>query len=181
MAKSKRDTDLFDRLRKAGLRKQVAGRFSEVGDGAGKKVIEAARAAIGELRALADELERRIQSAQPGSAAAPATRRRTRAKAPAARAKAPAARAKAPARGASATATRTRAAARPKPAAASTARAPRGANKAKILGSLKSGAKTAAEIAKETGISTGTVGSTLSKLAVSGEVVKAPRGYQLPG
>jgi predicted transcriptional regulator len=60
------------------------------------------------------------------------------------------------------------------------ARAPRGANKAKILASLNTGPKTASEIAKETGIGTGTVGSTLSKLATSGEVVKAERGYRLP-
>ena len=60
------------------------------------------------------------------------------------------------------------------------ARAPRGANKAKILRSLGSGPKTASEIAKETGIGAGTVGSTLSKMAISGEVRKAERGYGLP-
>jgi len=60
------------------------------------------------------------------------------------------------------------------------ARAPRGANKAKILASLKAGPKTASVIAEETGIGTGTVGSTLSKLATAGEVVKADRGYGLP-
>jgi predicted transcriptional regulator len=48
------------------------------------------------------------------------------------------------------------------------------------LASLGGGPKTASEIAKETGIGTGTVGSTLSKLATSGEVVKAERGYRLP-
>jgi len=71
----------------------------------------------------------------------------------------------------------------PKPAATpepAIARAPRGENKAKILKSLATGAKTASEIAKETGIGTGTVGTTLSKMAVSGEVVKAQRGYGLP-
>ena len=59
-------------------------------------------------------------------------------------------------------------------------RAPRGANKAKNLASLKAGPKTASVIAEETGIGTGTVGSTLSKLATAGEVVKADRGYGLP-
>lgn len=69
-----------------------------------------------------------------------------------------------------------------KAAAAGTsgARAPRGQNRAKILESLKAGPKTAAEIAKETGIGTRTVDSTLSKLATAGEVEKADRGYRLP-
>ena len=49
-----------------------------------------------------------------------------------------------------------------------------------ILASLKSGPKTASEIAKETGIGTGTVSSTLSKMATAGEVAKAERGYGLP-
>jgi predicted transcriptional regulator len=48
------------------------------------------------------------------------------------------------------------------------------------LASLKAGPKTASEIAKETGIGTGTVGSTLSKMATTGEVQKADRGYGLP-
>ena len=44
-------------------------------------------------------------------------------------------------------------------------RAPRGQNKAKILESLRDGPKTASEIAKEhPGMSTGTVGSTLTKM-----------------
>jgi predicted Rossmann fold nucleotide-binding protein DprA/Smf involved in DNA uptake len=75
------------------------------------------------------------------------------------------------------------AAPRPKTAAApraSRAHAPRGQNKAKILESLKAGPKTASEIAKETGIGTGTVSATLTKLATAGGVVKADRGYGLP-
>ena len=40
------------------------------------------------------------------------------------------------------------------PAASATARAPRGENKQKILAALKSGPKTASEIARETGIKT---------------------------
>ena len=66
------------------------------------------------------------------------------------------------------------------PARSTTARAPRGENKKKILASLKGGPKTASEIAKETGIKAGTVGASLSKLAKAGEVVKADRGYALP-
>jgi len=73
-------------------------------------------------------------------------------------------------------ATRTRAA---KPARAA-ARAPRGQNKAKVLDALKAGPMTASEIAKVTGIGTGTVSTMLTKMAKSGELAKAERGYQLP-
>jgi len=73
-------------------------------------------------------------------------------------------------------ATRTRAA---KPARAP-ARAPRGQNKAKVLDALKDGPMTASEIAKATGIGTGTVSTMLTKLAKSGELAKAERGYKLP-
>src|SRR5215207_4480427 len=60
------------------------------------------------------------------------------------------------------------------------ARAPRGQNKAKVLDALKDGPMTASEIAKATGIGTGTVSTMLTKLAKSGELVKAERGYKLP-
>jgi predicted Rossmann fold nucleotide-binding protein DprA/Smf involved in DNA uptake len=73
-------------------------------------------------------------------------------------------------------ATRTRAA---KPARAP-ARAPRGQNKAKVLDALKDGPMTASEIAKATGIGTGTVSTMLTKLAKTGELAKAERGYRLP-
>jgi predicted Rossmann fold nucleotide-binding protein DprA/Smf involved in DNA uptake len=73
-------------------------------------------------------------------------------------------------------ATRTRAA---KPVRAP-ARAPRGQNKARVLDALKDGPMTASEIAKATGIGTGTVSTMLSKMAKSGELVKAERGYKLP-
>jgi DNA-binding IclR family transcriptional regulator len=39
---------------------------------------------------------------------------------------------------------------------------------------------TASEIANATGIGTGTVSTLLTKLAKTGEVVKAERGYRLP-
>jgi len=73
-------------------------------------------------------------------------------------------------------ATRTRAA---KPATAP-ARAPRGQNKAKVLDALKDGPMTASEIAKATGIATGTVSTMLTKLVKTGELAKAERGYRLP-
>jgi CRP-like cAMP-binding protein len=60
------------------------------------------------------------------------------------------------------------------------ARAPRGQNKAKVLDALKAGPMTASEISKATGIATGTVSTLLTKLAKSGELAKAERGYRLP-
>ena len=58
--------------------------------------------------------------------------------------------------------------------------APRGQTRAKILEALKDGPRTAGEIAAATGIARGTASTTLSKLAKSGEVLKAERGYKLP-
>jgi DNA-binding transcriptional regulator GbsR (MarR family) len=40
---------------------------------------------------------------------------------------------------------------------------------------------TASEIARLTGISAGTVSTTLTKMAKAGELTKAERGYRLPG
>jgi hypothetical protein len=187
---AKKDSDLFDRLRQAGVRKQVAKTLSEIGDGASKKALRAAKSAIAELRSLADEIERRLPSGTPGASAISKAVRRTPARSTGAAARptrartagATTARSGATTRSA-ASGRKTATAPRRRTAAASpaaTARAPRGANKAKILASLNTGPKTASEIAKETGIGTGTVGSTLSKLATSGEVVKAERGYRLP-
>jgi DNA invertase Pin-like site-specific DNA recombinase len=72
--------------------------------------------------------------------------------------------------------TRTRAA----KSASSPRRAPRGQNKAKVLDALKDGPMTASEIAKVTGIGSGTVSTMLTKMAKSGELAKAQRGYKLP-
>ena len=73
-----------------------------------------------------------------------------------------------------------RPAAKPADAQSAPARAPRGQNKAKVLEALKGGPMTASEIAKVTGIGTGTVSTMLTKLAKSGELDKAERGYKLP-
>jgi predicted Rossmann fold nucleotide-binding protein DprA/Smf involved in DNA uptake len=81
-----------------------------------------------------------------------------------------------PATKAAGSATRARAT---KPASAP-ARAPRGQNKAKVLDALKDGPMTASEIAKVTGIGTGTVSTMLTKMAKAGELAKAERGYRLP-
>jgi Bacterial regulatory protein, arsR family len=206
---AKKDNDLFDRLRDAGLRKQVATRLSQLSDDASKKASRAARSTAGEFRAIADEIERRLpKSVRPASATRksssrtstrkpssrtstrkPSSRTSTRKPSTTTRSRAATTRASQPT-AASATQSRRAPASAPKRAparkrssasSASGARAPRGANKAKILQSLKSGPKTASEIAKETGIGAGTVGSTLSKMAISGEVTKAERGYGLPG
>jgi predicted Rossmann fold nucleotide-binding protein DprA/Smf involved in DNA uptake len=170
---AKTDSDLFDRLRRAGLRKQAAKTLSGIGEGASKKALGAARSAVSELRALAEEIERRLPSATPepsatGNTAARGSRSRAD---PGRQARRPVTRRN------SAPAPRRRSAGA---AGASGARAPRGQNKAKILESLKAGPKTAAEIAKETGISTGTASATLTKMANAGEIAKADRGYRLP-
>ena len=73
-------------------------------------------------------------------------------------------------------ATRTRAA---KPASVP-ARAPRGQNKAKVLDALKDGPMTASEVSKATGIPSRSASTLLSKMAKSGELAKAERGYKLP-
>lgn len=184
---AKNDRDLFDRLRQAGLRRQVAKTLSEIGEGASKKARRAARSAVSELHSLADEIERRLPSATSDASATGKTAGRTTTRSPAATPRASRSRAASATAGGSAQrpVTRRKSAEAPrlKTAAApgtSGARAPRGQNKANILESLKAGPKTASEIAKESGIGTATVGSTLSKLATAGVVVKADRGYGLP-
>jgi DNA-binding transcriptional ArsR family regulator len=60
------------------------------------------------------------------------------------------------------------------------ARTAPGATKAAVLAALsKGGAMTAGEVATATGLGRATVSTTLSKLAKSGEVTKAERGYRL--
>jgi hypothetical protein len=218
---AKNDNAFFDRLRQAGLRKQVAKTLSGISGDANKKAVRAAQNAISELRGLADELERRLPAAKPatrrivaataslspgrrsrgsgtrGSSGATASRSLSRAsstsrgsrstgsspRASGTSGRASGASGQASGTGARTSGTGARASTRSRGtrSGGSTARAPRGANKAKILASLKAGPKTASEVAKQTGIGTGTVGTTLTKLASSGEVVKAERGYRLPG
>ena len=72
--------------------------------------------------------------------------------------------------------TRTRAAS----AASRHAKTASGATKTKVLSALShNGALTASEVANATGLGRATVSTTLSKLAKSGEVAKAQRGYRL--
>lgn len=59
--------------------------------------------------------------------------------------------------------------------------AARGETKRAVLGALSDGnAMTAGEVAAATGLARATVSTTLTKLAKTGEVLKAERGYQLP-
>jgi DNA-binding transcriptional ArsR family regulator len=58
--------------------------------------------------------------------------------------------------------------------------APRGQTRAKVLEALKDGPKTAGEISETTGIPRASASTTLNKLAKTGDVVKAERGYKLP-
>jgi hypothetical protein len=63
--------------------------------------------------------------------------------------------------------------------ASSSARAASGATKSAVLSALSGGrAMTAGEVASATGLGRASVSTTLSKLAKSGEVAKASRGYQ---
>jgi sugar-specific transcriptional regulator TrmB len=56
-----------------------------------------------------------------------------------------------------------------------------GTTKARVLGALSDGnAMTAGEVAGATGLPNATVSTTLSRLAKSGDVLKAERGYRLP-
>jgi CRP-like cAMP-binding protein len=70
-------------------------------------------------------------------------------------------------------------AAKAKTTARSSAGAQPGATKAAVLAALASGeAMTATEVATKAGLGAATVSTTLSRLAKSGEVTKADRGYQ---
>jgi hypothetical protein len=75
---AKKEADFFDRLRQAGLRKQVAKALSETGEDAAKKLQRAARKTASELRALADELERRVPPDAPDGSPVSAARRPSR-------------------------------------------------------------------------------------------------------
>lgn len=78
--------------------------------------------------------------------------------------------------------TRTRAAGSTANGAGGPARTAPGETKVKVLAALSNDqALTASEVAKAAGLARPTVSTTLSRLAKAGEVVKADRGYRLPG
>jgi DNA-binding transcriptional ArsR family regulator len=125
---------------------------------------------LDQVLAEADRLRKALAALDPrgGSSSAPKARAKTAARSTAEKAKA------------TATTTRARSTAGARKAASSARTAP-GATKAAVLGALSDGAgMTAGEVAAATGLARGTVSTTLSKLAKSGEVAKADRGYKLP-
>jgi CRP-like cAMP-binding protein len=132
------------------------------------------QARLDQLLAEADKLRHALSAlgssdgGNSASAPKPASSPRTSAAAPRTSAAAPRTSAAAPR-------TRTRTARR----SASTGRAASGATKSAVLDALSSGkAMTAGEVASATGLGRASVSTTLSKLAKSGEVSKADRGYQ---
>jgi DNA-binding transcriptional ArsR family regulator len=129
---------------------------------------------LDQLLAEAEKLRHALAALDPRSSAAPARRPVPR-KAPAPKpAPSSAAEPKPPATK-SAPALRTS-----QPAARSPRRTAPGATKASVLAALAGGeAMTASQVAEKTGLARGTVSTTLSKLAKSGEVQKAERGYRL--
>lgn len=65
--------------------------------------------------------------------------------------------------------------------ASSSVRTPPGQTKANVLGALsRDRALTASQVAAATGLARPTVSTTLSRLAKTGDIVKADRGYMLP-
>lgn len=67
-------------------------------------------------------------------------------------------------------------------AASRPAKTASGATKTKVLSALShDGALTAGEVANATGLGRATVSTTLSKLAKTGQIAKAQRGYRLRG
>ena len=116
----------------------------------------------------ADRLRKALAALDPRSSKAPARKAPARKPAPTTASPAASTTKRTPAR-------RTR-----QPAARSPRRTAPGATKASVLAALANGeAMTAGEVAAKTGIARATVSTTLSKLAKTGEVQKAERGYRL--
>jgi CRP-like cAMP-binding protein len=129
---------------------------------------------LDQLVSEADRLRKALAALDPRSSAGPVRKPAAR-KAPARR-DAPAATPKREA----AAATKPQAQRTRQPAARLPRRTAPGATKASVLAALAGGeAMTAGQVADKTGLARGTVSTTLSKLAKSGEVQKAERGYQL--
>jgi CRP-like cAMP-binding protein len=127
---------------------------------------------LDQLAGEADKLRKALVALDPRSPGAPARKPSAR-KAPA-RKRAAASQPKAPAT------TTAPARGTSQPAARSRRRTAPGATKASVLAALAGGeAMTAGQVAEQTGLARGTVSTTLSKLAKTGEVQKAERGYRL--
>jgi DNA-binding transcriptional ArsR family regulator len=124
-----------------------------------------------QLTGEADRLRQALAALDPRPSASPA--KRSTARKPAARTSSPKSRA---------------AGAKPAPATSeeqppAPRRAAQGATRAAVLAALADGeALTASQVAQRTGLGRGSVSTTLSKLAKSGAVQRAERGYRLtPG
>jgi DNA-binding transcriptional ArsR family regulator len=129
---------------------------------------------LDQLAGEADKLRKALLALDPRSSAAPKRKPSAR-KAPA-RKRAPAAapKPKAPA------ATSASAGGATQPATPARRRTAPGATKSAVLAALAGGgAMTAGQVAEKTGLARPTVSTTLSKLAKTGEVQKAERGYRL--
>lgn len=80
MAKQKRDTDLFDRLRSLGIRKSTARKVSESIRNSNRPAPKAARKAIADLTGAVAEVQDRIDQGPQKRRAAAKKAARTRAK-----------------------------------------------------------------------------------------------------
>ena len=124
---------------------------------------------LDQLLSEADRLRKALAALDPRSPKAPPRERAARKTAEATGSKP-----------ASTATTRTPARRTAKPAARPPRRTAPGATKAAVLGALAGGeAMTAGEVAARAGLPRATVSTTLSKLAKTGEVQKAERGYRL--
>ena len=124
---------------------------------------------LDQLAGEADRLRKALAALDPRSPSKPASKPPTRKRASAATPKA-----KTPATNSAPARRATGAAAGP------SRRTAPGATKASVLAALSGGeAMTAGQVADKTGLARATVSTTLSKLAKSGEVQKAQRGYRL--
>ena len=124
---------------------------------------------IDQLVGEADRLRKALVALGPSSSTAPSPKPAAAKPAPTTRPKAAApAQKRTPARRAA------------KPSTSSSRRTAPGATKAAVLAALAGGeAMTAGEVAAKAGLPRPTVSTTLSKLAKSGEVAKAERGYRV--
>lgn len=123
---------------------------------------------LDQLAGEADRLRKALAALDPRSSKAPASKQ-------------PARKPAQPSKPAMSSTKRTPARRTSQPASRSPRRTTPGATKASVLAALAGGeAMTAGEVATKAKLPRGTVSTTLSKLAQSGEVQKAERGYRLP-
>jgi hypothetical protein len=129
---------------------------------------------LDQLVGEADRLRKALAALDPRSSSGPTPRAAARTAPARTRARAATTTSKAPTTGSAPARRKTQ------PAAPASRRTAPGATKASVLAALAGGeALTAGQVADKTGLVRGTVSTTLSNLAKSGEVQKAQRGYRL--